>query len=458
MDLLIKNGTLVFSKEMIKADIAVKGGVISSIGTDIDTRDALCVVNGEGCLVLPGAIDAHTHLAMPFAGTVSADDYYTGTKAAACGGTTTVFDFAGQEKGETFPDCFRRRNDICRRDVCVDYAFHLGVTDISGDILDSIKECISLGVSSFKAYMTYDFSLDDGELAELLEKSKEFGGLVAVHAENKAIIARNISRFLAEGNTDAWHHYLSRPEFVEAEAVSRAILIAKSQNAPLYIVHLSSKEGMELVTQARDCGMPLFAETCPQYLNFTCDVYKEANGRNFVCSPPIKGKASQDALWNGIRRGDIATIATDHCPVQEFEKDWGKDNFTKIPNGCPGIENMYPYMLSQANNGVITFCRAVELCSENVAKLFGCDKKGSLSAGKDADIVIYDPNIDFVIENKKMHGANDYTIWEGVKLKGYPKEVYSRGNLVFKDGEFTGRRGGGKFVRCNPIRLSGPYL
>ena len=451
--MIIKNGTLVFAEETINCDIAVKDGKITALGADLEYPGAK-VVDASGRLVLPGAIDAHTHLAMPFCGTVSADDYYTGTRAAACGGTTTVFDFAGQDAGESFTACFRRRDALAREQAVVDYAFHLGVTDISSDILDTMDECADLGVSSFKAYMTYDFSLNDGELMRLFEKSKECGTLVALHAENKEIISARTKEYLAGGKCDAWYHYMSRPEFVEEEAVCRAIKIAKAAGAPLYIVHLSSAGSMAAVTAARGEGQPVFAETCPQYLNFTNEVYKRADGRNFVCSPPIKGQESQNAIWEGIRRGDIQTIATDHCPVQSFEKAWGDKDFSKIPNGCPGIENMYPYMLSQANRGVISFSKAVEICSSNVARIFSCsDKKGSLAPGKDADIVIYNPNIEVVIKNENMHGNNDYTIWEDTKLKGYPETVYSRGRAVFEKGGFKGQKGAGKFVPCGRIKL-----
>lgn len=453
MDMIIKNGNLVFAGEIIRADIAVKNGKICAIGTDIEYEGA-SVTDAEGRLVLPGAIDVHTHLAMPYSGTISADDYFTGTRAALCGGTTTVFDFAGQESGERFADCLKRRNAMAEKDACTDYSFHLGVTDISKGILEGMEECVSLGVTSFKAYMTYDFSLNDGELMRLLEKSKECGCLVAVHAENKYIIGERIKECLSCGKTDPWYHYMSRPEFTEEEAVVRAIKIAEAAGAPLYIVHLSSKGSMESVTAARAKGQAVFAETCPHYLNFTNEVYKRADGCNFVCSPSIKGQDSQNAVWAGIKRGDIQTVATDHCPVQSFEKQWGSKDFTKTPNGCAGIENMYPYMLSQANRGVISFCKAVELCSSNPAEIFGCDNvKGSLAPGHDADIVIYDLYKDVTVKNENMHGNSDHTIWEDTKLKGYPTEVYSRGRLVFKDGTFLGERGYGKFVKCSRLNF-----
>jgi dihydropyrimidinase len=295
--------------------------------------------------------------------------------------------------------------------------------------------------------MVYDFGVTDGVFYQILEKAKECGAQISVHAENKEISNMLIQRYLSEGKTSAWYHYLSRPEFVEAEADKRAIEWAKSLNAPLYIVHLANKEGVEAVTKAKDEGYEIYAETCPHYLHFTSDVYKREDGRNFVCSPPIKGQESQDALWEAIKRGDIDTIATDHCPFESYEKDWGKDDFSKIPNGCAAIENMYPYMLDAANKGKITFQKAIELCCENPAKLFGCDTKGFIQVGKDADIVIYDKEKDFTISVNNMHSDYDHTIWEGVSLHGYPVQTYSRGRLVYDNGEFVGEAGWGKFIK-----------
>ena len=448
MDLLIKNGTIVNGSESFKADIAVENGKITQIGTDIAPTDNVKVIDASGKLVLPGAIDAHTHLAMPFGGTISSDDYFAGTRAAACGGTTTVFDFVLQDFGETMVDAVKRRDAMCAPVAAVDYSYHVAVKDVSGDLLDSIEDAVKFGVPSFKVFMVYDFGVTDGVFYKVLKKAKECGALIGVHAENNEMVNTLTAQYLSEGKTSAWYHYMSRPEFVEAEADIRAIQWAKALDAPLYIVHLANKEGVKAVTQAKDEGYKIYAETCPQYLEFTCDVYKREDGRNFVCSPPMKGEESRLALWEAIKRGDIDTIATDHCPFQSYEKDWGKDDFTKIPNGCAGIENMYPYMLSAANEGKITYEKAVEICSENPAKIFGCRDKGSIAIGKDADIVIYNPNMEFTITNDKMHSDCDHTIWEGVKLKGYPEQTYSRGRLIYDKGEFVGESGWGKFVKC----------
>lgn len=448
MDLLIKNGTIVNGSESFKADIAVENGKITQIGTDIASTDNAKVVDASGKLVLPGAIDAHTHLAMPFGGTISSDDYFAGTRAAACGGTTMVFDFVLQDFGETMVDAVKRRDAMCAPVAAVDYSYHVAVKDVSCDLLDSIEDAVKFGVPSFKVFMVYDFGVTDGVFYKVLKKAKECGALIGVHAENNEMVNTFTAQYLSEGKTSAWYHYMSRPEFVEAEADIRAIQWAKALDAPLYIVHLANKEGVKAVTQAKDEGYKIYAETCPQYLEFTCDVYKREDGRNFVCSPPMKGNESRQALWEAIKRGDIDTIATDHCPFQSYEKDWGKDDFTKIPNGCAGIENMYPYMLSAANEGKITYEKAVEICSENPAKIFGCRDKGSIAIGKDADIVIYNPNTEFTITNDKMHSDCDHTIWEGIGLKGYPEQTYSRGRLVYDKGEFVGESGWGKFVKC----------
>lgn len=450
MDLIIKNGRLINSKESFIADIGVKDGKIVAISKEITPISGIKVVDATDKLVLPGAIDVHTHLAMPFGGTVSADGYFAGTRAAACGGTTTVFDFALQDFDENLVDTVKRRNALAAPEAAVDYAFHVGVKDVHGTLLDSMSEAVAYGVPSFKVFMVYDFGVDDGVFYKVLEKAKECGGLISVHAENKEVINMLTKRYLEEGKTSPWYHYKSRPEFVESEADNRAIQWAKSLNTALYIVHLANKDGVEAVTKAKDEGYEIYAETCPHYLEFTNEVYKREDGRNFVCSPPIKGQESQDALWEAIRRGDIDTIATDHCPFMSYEKDWGKEDFTKIPNGCAAIENMYPYMLSAAGSGKVSYGKVIELCCENPAKIFGCSSKGSLSVGKDADIVIYDPYKAFTITCDSMHSDYDHTIWEGVSLQGYPVQTYSRGRLIYDNGEFVGEAGWGKFIKRVP--------
>ena len=450
MELLIKGGTVVTATESFPADVAVDGGKIVAIGRDLAVN-AEKVVDATGKLVLPGALDAHTHRAMPFGGTVSADSYLAGTRAAVCGGVTTIFDYPVQHKGETILGLIGSKKEVLEKEACCDYAFHCCITDLNGgEILDEIEQAVEEGITSFKCFLVYKkegMMVDDGMLARLLLRAKELGAMINVHAENPDLIDLRTEQYLKEGKTSAWYHYMSRPEFVEAEADKRVVHWASHLDTPVYIVHMADKEGLEACIKAKSEGHDILVETCPQYLEFTCDVYKREDGRNFVCSPPMKGQESQDALWTAIKSGMIDTVATDHCPFQSYEKDWGKDDFTKIPNGCAGVENLYPYMLDAAHSGKITFERAVELCSTNVAKIFGCDNKGAIAVGKDADIVIYDKDKDFTISVSNMHSDYDHTIWEGKKLHGYPVQTYLRGKLVYDNGDFVGTPGMGDYVK-----------
>lgn len=456
MDLLIKNGTVVTAETTYQADIAVQDGKIALIGTALAVP-ADNVVDAKGMLVLPGAIDVHTHLEMPFGGTVSADSYLAGTRAAACGGVTTVFDYAMQRKGKGILETVEARRALCGPQACVDYAFHCIITDLNDGetILDEFQAAADYGITSYKCFFVYKkegMMVDDATFIKVLLKAKEVGALTNLHAENPDVIDMNIANFLKEGKTSAWYHYLSRPEFVEAEADKRAVHWCKSVDAPLYIVHMADKEGLECAVAAKREGAPVYVETCPQYLEYTCEVYKREDGRNFVCSPPMKGEESRRALWKAVADGSIDTVATDHCPFMSYEKDWGKDDFTKIPNGCAGVENLYPYMLSAANEGKIPFERAVQLCATNPAKIFGCQDKGSLTVGKDADIVLYDPTKTVTVSMDNMHSDYDHTIWEGKVMHGYPVQTYVRGKLVFKDGEFLGEAGYGRFVKRIPSK------
>lgn len=393
-DLVIKNGTVVTTTDMYPCDIAVKDGKIVAMEADIEPELAEKICDASGKLVLPGALDVHTHLQMPFGGTVSADSYLSGTRAAACGGVTTIFDYPVQHEGETILGLVNSKKAILETDACVDYAMHCCITNLNGgEILDEMEKAVEEGITSFKCFLVYKkegMMVDDATLARLLLRARELGAIINIHAENPDLIDMYTEQFLKEGKTSAWYHYLSRPEFVEAEADKRAVHWAKNLDAPLYVVHMADKEGLEACIDAKRAGAEVYIETCPQYLEFTCDVYKREDGRNFVCSPPMKGQESQDALWQALKAGLIDTVATDHCPFQSYEKDWGKDDFTKIPNGCAGVENLYPYMLDAANSGKLTFQQVVAVCATNPAKIFGCDNKGSLVVGKDADIVIYD--------------------------------------------------------------------
>ena len=455
MDLLIRNGTVVTASGSFIADVAVKDGKIMTIGTNLQF-EVKKVVDATGKMVLPGALDVHTHLAMPFGGTVSADSYLSGTRAAACGGVTTVFDYPVQRADGTILGLINSKKEILEKEACVDYAFHCCITDLNGgSILEEMEKAVEAGITSFKCFLVYKkegMMVDDGTLARLLLRAKELGAIINIHAENPDLIDLNIEKFLKEGKTSPWYHYLSRPEFVEAEADKRAVHWATHLDAPLYIVHMADKEGLEACIAAKQQGYRIYVETCPQYLEYTCDVYKREDGRNFVCSPPMKGKESQDALWKALQLGYIDTVATDHCPFQSYEKDWGKNDFTKIPNGCAGIENLYPYMLDAANSGKLTFERVIELCATNPARIFGCEHKGAIAIGKDADIVIYDRNKDFTISVSNMHSDYDHTIWEGKKLHGYPIQTYLRGVLVYDNEEFVGTPGSGQYVKRIPTK------
>lgn len=453
MDLMIKNGMLVTAQEMYVADIAVKDGKIMAIGQNL-TMEAAQTIDAKGKLVLPGAIDVHTHLAMPFGGTISADGYYSGTRAAACGGVTCVFDYPMQRKGKGIVETVEARKQMCDVEACVDYAFHCCITDLNDDtLLDEFQAAVDYGVTSFKCFFVYKkegLMVDDGTFLKVLKKAKEVGAITNVHAENPDVIDYHIASFLKAGQTSPWYHYLSRPEFVEAEADKRAIHWSKAMEAPLYLVHMADEEGLREAIKARQEGHPVYVETCPQYLEYTCDVYKREDARNFVCSPPMKGEESRLALWDALQKGLIDTVATDHCPFQSYEKDWGKDDFTKIPNGCAGVENLYPYLLSAANDGKISFMRAIEVCATNPANIFGCESKGSLTVGKDADIVIYDREKNFKVTVSNMHSDYDHTIWEGKEFHGYPVQTYVRGKLVYDQGEFVGEAGFGEYVKRVP--------
>lgn len=457
MNFIIKNGTIVTASSMYQADLEVRDGKIVTIGENLDPAGKE-VVEADGKLVLPGAIDLHTHMADPFGGTVSSDSELTGTMAAACGGVTTLFDFAKQRHGMHLSEAVAEKKRGYEGQACIDYALHCIVTDLLEEdcALQEFQEIAAEGVNTFKCYLVYrkeGLMVDDEALPKILTAAAGAGGMTMIHAENEGLVEFLTAKFLKEGKKTPWYHYMSRPEYAAAEADKRAVMMAANLNTPLYIVHMDNSEGLAAAAQAKREGYPIYVETCPHYLEFNCSVYQREDAVKFVCSPPIKNEESRLALWAGIKNGDVDTVATDHCPFTLEEKNWGKDDFTKIPNGCGGIENRYPYMLSAAQKGIISYSKAVEVCCENPARIFGCADKGKLEIGKDADIVIYDPEKIVTAGPETTHTACDHTIWDGYEYHGYPVRTYLRGKLIYDDGKYVGTPQDGRFIHRQ--RLSG---
>jgi len=462
MSLLIKNGLVVTSTGSYKADVYVEEGKIKTIGTNLD-KEARTIVDAKGKYVLPGAIDPHTHLAMPFMGTFAQDDYETGTIAAACGGVTCVVDFDLQQKGESIFQAVERKKSWAKDKVVVDYSLHPAIMDPRPEVIDEIKKAIQeYGTPSFKIFMVYDFRVDDATMIRLLKETKKYGGLVQVHAENVHIIDYLNQEFEKAGTLTPYYHAKSRPNIAEEEAVSRAAKMVELTDSRIYIVHLSSKEGLARVKEARDKGINVFAETCPQYLLLDEERYKEPgfNGAKYVMSPPLRTKESNIALWDGINQGNVRVVATDHCPFDlKGKKDMnGTDDYRKIPNGAPGIETLLMLMHSEGVvKGRISLEKMVDVLSTATAKIFGLADKGEIQVGKDADIVIFDPEQKFTITQGKLHMNVDYTPYEGVEITGMPVQVYARGKKVseWKDDhvEFVGEKGYGRFVKRVPLMM-----
>ncbi len=460
MSVLVKGGTIVTSTGRYVADVYAEGDKIKSIGKDLD-NPADEVVDASGKYVLPGAIDPHTHISMPFMGTSAQDDYKTGTISAACGGVTTVIDFDLQQKGESLLEAIERKQSWAEGKVAVDYSLHPAVMDPRPEVIAEVKQAIlDYGTPSFKIFMVYDFRVDDATMIKLLEETKKYGGLVQVHAENVYIIQHMNELLEKEGKLSPYYHAVSRPNIAEEEAVSRAAKMVELTGSRIYIVHLSSKEGLLKVQEARDKGIDVFAETCPQYLLLDEDRYKEPDfgGAKYVMSPPLRTKESNAALWGGLNSGDVQVVATDHCPFDfNGKKDmFGKDDYKKIPNGAPGIETLLMLMHSEGVvKGRISLERMVEVLSTGTARMFGLKDKGEIVVGKDADLVVFDPDQKFTITQEKLHQNVDYTPYEGMQMTGMPYAVYSRGKRVaeWKDDhvEFVGEIGRGRFVKREPF-------
>lgn len=453
-DTVIKNGTVVTAIDTYPADIAIENGKIAAIGIDLPTQDATTGINAAGKLVMPGGIDVHTHLDMPFGGTTSADDFETGTRAAAFGGTTTLIDFAIQYKGQPLRQAFDTWMKKAAGKAVCDYAFHCIVTDISGGQLREMNDLVHEGVTSFKLFMAYPgvFMLDDGSIFKALQTTSKNGAMICMHAENGSAIDVIVQQALAEGKKAPKYHALTRPTTAEAEATARAIALAEIAGAPIYIVHLSCNDALEKVREARDRGLPVYAETCPQYLYLSIENFDVPGfeGAKYVFTPPLREKWHQEKLWNGLKLDHLQVVSTDHCPFCfKEQKELGKDDFTKIPNGGPGVEHRMSLIYSGGvAGGRFSANRFVELVSTTPAKLFGLyPRKGTIAVGSDADIVIFDPTRKHTISAKTHHMRVDYSMFEGIQVTGMPDVVLSRGRVVVQGDKFLGRAGQGEFLR-----------
>ncbi|MFQ6087828.1 MAG: dihydropyrimidinase [Candidatus Methanofastidiosia archaeon] len=454
-DLVVKNGKVVTATDTYEADLGVVEGKISAIGKDLDGEK---VIDASRMLVFPGGVDIHTHLDMPFMGMVSSDDFKTGTMAAAAGGTTTIIDFAIQGKGQSLKEALDTWKKKAKGKAVIDYGFHLAITDLPEEVMREIPEMVKEGVPSFKLFLAYKGSLmvDDGTFFKALVEARKNGALIAFHGENGDVVDILVRKMLSEGKTEPIHHAESRPEEAEGEATGRAIALAEMAKAPIYVVHLSCSEALDKVKAARRKGQPVYAETCPQYLLLSKDNYLEPDwgGAKYVMSPPLRDRWNQEVLWNGLLNGDLQVVSTDHCPFNfKGQKDVGKDDFSKIPNGAPGIETRIPLIYSE---GVLkrrfSLNRFVELTSTNPAKLFGIfPEKGTIAVGSDADLVIFDPEKEVVLAAENLHQRVDYTPYEGMRVKGYPVKTIVSGNFIIENGEFLGKSGTGRYLKRKPF-------
>ncbi len=453
-DTLIQNGTIVTATDTYASDIGIADGRIAAIAEALPTESAGKVIDAAGRMVMPGGIDVHTHLDMPFGGTTSSDDFETGTIAAAFGGTTTLIDFAIQYKGQSLRQAFETWMKKAQGKAATDYAFHCIITDLGAAQLEEMGQLVREGVSSFKLFMAYPgvFMLDDATIFRAMSQAAKYGGLICMHAENGGAIDVIVQRALAEGKRAPKYHALTRPTTAEAEATARAIALAEMAGAPVYIVHLSCNDALEKVREARDRGLPAYAETCPQYLFLSIENFDVPGfeGAKYVFTPPLREKWHQDKLWQGLAKDTLQVVSTDHCPFcYKEQKELGKEDFTKIPNGGPGIEHRLSLVYTGGVHGKrFSPNRFVQLVSTAPAKLFGLyPRKGMVAVGSDADLVVFDPDEEQVISAKTHHMRVDYSMFEGIRVKGVPKTVLSRGRVIVESGKFAGRPGAGQFVK-----------
>ncbi|WP_216216216.1 dihydropyrimidinase [Amycolatopsis aidingensis] len=454
MRTLIRGGTVLSSTGAATADVLVEDERVAAVAAPgvfgaeaVDT-----VLEATDKYVLPGGIDAHTHMEMPFGGTFSADTFETGTRAAAWGGTTTIIDFAVQKKGTSLLSTLDTWHGKAEGTCAVDYGFHMIVSDVNDTTLKEMESCIGGGVTSFKMFMAYPgvFYSTDGEILRAMHKATETGSTIMMHAENGIAIDELVAAALADGRTDPVQHGLTRPPELEGEATSRAITLARVTGAPLYIVHLSAAQALAAVAQARDTGQNVFAETCPQYLYLSIDDLAKPGfeGAKYVASPPLREQHHQADLWRGLRTNDLSVVSTDHCPFCfKDQKELGRGDFSKIPNGMPGVEHRMDLLHQGVVAGEISPARWVEISSTTPARMFGLyPRKGVIAPGSDADIVIYDPAGRQTISARTHHMNVDYSAYEGFQLTGKVDTVLSRGRVVIAGGEYHGSAGHGRFL------------
>jgi len=460
---LLKGGTLVTASETFQADLLIVGERIGMVGRDLVVPDAE-VVDVSGKLLLPGGVDPHTHFDLPMFGTVSSDDHYTGTKAAAFGGTTTVIDFVPLDH-PTLEASIRAWRAKADPKVAVDYALHINITRWTPDIAREMARLPAWGISSIKVFMAYNnrLRLYDGEIFQVLRRAREIGLLTLLHAENGDVIDVLVEEALAQGHTEPVWHARTRPAWGAVEAALRGAALAAQAKAPLYIVHMNTAGEVDMLRYAREQGLPVMGETCPQYLFFTEEHLARPDGAKWVCSPPMRTKKDNQALWKGLAQGVIQTLGTDHCPffydgtkpilyegqpVAIPGKELGKDDFTKIPNGVPGVGDRLPIIWTKGVvEGRLTPNQFVALVSTHPAKIFGLyPRKGALVPGADADIVVWDPDLKVTYGVQVAQHRTDYNLYEGWELTGFPVQVYLRGHLIVDEGRWLGRAGMGRFL------------
>jgi len=450
----IRGGTVVTAADTYQADVLIEGEKVAAIGYNLDTAGAE-EIDATGCYVLPGGIDPHTHLDMPFGGTVTSDNFFTGTKAAAFGGTTSIVDFCLTSKGETLQSAIADWQEKARGKAVIDYSFHLMVSEANDQALEELESVIANeGITSLKVFMAYKDVLmaDDETLFKTLIRARELGALVQVHAENGDVIDYLTKKALAEGNTDPIYHAYTRPPEAEGEATGRAIALTALADAQLYVVHVTCADAVRRIAEAREKGWNIYGETCPQYLVLDINELKlpDFAGAKYVWSPPLREKRNQEVLWSALKNGILQTVGSDHCPFNfAGQKELGRGDFTKIPNGGPIIEDRLTLLYSEGvRQGRISLNQFVDITSTKAAKLFGMfPQKGTVAVGSDADIVLFDPSVERTISAETHHMNVDYNPFEGWEVQGEVVSVLSRGSFVVRDRQFVGQAGAGRYVK-----------